>query len=42
MSKCGVFSPAASDDELAFIPAEIEGALEHRNKKGELIGRCAA
>ena len=31
--------PAASDAELAFVPSEIEGALGHCNKKGELIGR---
>ena len=39
MSKCGVFSPAASDEELSFIPAEVEGDLGHRNAKGEAVGR---
>ena len=25
-SKCGVFSPAATDAEMDFIPADIEGS----------------
>ena len=38
MSKCGVFSPAATDAEMDFIPAGIEGS-PHYVLRGEHIGR---
>ena len=37
MSKCGVFSPAATDAEMDFIPAGIEGSPHY--VKGEHVGR---
>ena len=37
MSKCGVFSPAASDAEMDFIPAGIEGSPHYA--RGEHVGR---
>ena len=39
MSKCGVFSPAATDAELAFVPAEIEGAPGYASRSGAHVGR---
>ena len=30
MSKCGVFSPEASDEELDFVPTEVEGSPHYR------------
>ena len=38
MTKCGVFSPAATDAEMDFIPAGIEGS-PHYVLRGEHIGR---
>ena len=39
MSKCGVFSPKASDEDMDFIPAEVEGSPHHCDDKGVLEGR---
>ena len=40
MSKCGVFSPAATDAEMDFIPASIEGSPRYVGDKhaGRLRG----
>ena len=40
MSKCGVFSPAATDAEMDFIPASIEGSPHYVGDKhaGRLRG----
>jgi hypothetical protein len=40
MSKCGVFSPAATDAEMDFIPADIEGSPHY--VRGEHVGRLRA
>ena len=41
MSKCGVFSPAATDGERDFIPAGIEGS-PHYVKGASTLGGCEA
>ena len=40
MTKCGVFSPAATDAEMDFIPASIEGSPHYVGDKhsGRLRG----
>jgi hypothetical protein len=42
-SKCGVFSPAASDAEMDFIPAGIEGSPHYaRGEHVATSGGCEA